>query len=522
MRESGTVKLSSYIDKQPRKLVVSFVVALFALVGFAAFQLTNAATFVTSAEVEAGTPVGGASDVAIADASAGMAVQFGGGMTSPPPQPPPGGALSLPLKVSANGRYLVGQNEAPFTYIGDTAWSMLVSLTQQEMTNYMTTRKNQGFTVIQAAIYFDQNGTPRGTPFSGSVSSINQAFFESQVDFAVAKSRELGLVLALHPIWGEKNLGLNPALNSGNAQGYGQFLGSRYKSDTGIIWVMGGDLSVSGTAGVWRTLAKGIAIGQSGTEDYSKQLMLYHPRGNESAGPTFRNDAWMDIVASQSGHCPNTQPETYDHVGRDYNGTPVKPVLDYEPLYEDHPYCWEKDPPGFAGELEARKMAYWGQFAGGLGNTYGHHSVWPFVTGNHPFNVWGGGTSGVWTTAISDNGAKHMLHLRKLIDSRPLLSRIPDQSILTGGVGGELDRKLAARSSDGSYLMVYNPGGSISVNLNKLSGSAIKAYWYDVRTGAATDVNVAKGASVSVSPPGGGDWVFVADDAARGFGRPGQ
>ncbi len=86
-----------------------------------------------------------------------------------------------------------------------------------------------------------------------------------------------------------------------------------------------------------------------------------------------------------------------------------------------------------------------------------------------------------------------------------------------------MTRKQATRADDGSYLMVYNAAaGGFNVNLNKLSGTTIKAYWFNTRSGAATDVTVAKGASVAVSPPDGNDWVFVADDAARGFGRPGQ
>ncbi len=77
------MNIKKYIKKQPSKLIVSFVVVMFALIGFAAFRLTNAATFATSAEAETGTKVGAAVDISLAGASAGTAVRFGGGTTNP-------------------------------------------------------------------------------------------------------------------------------------------------------------------------------------------------------------------------------------------------------------------------------------------------------------------------------------------------------------------------------------------------------------------------------------------------------
>jgi hypothetical protein len=519
---SAVSTLRSFIRTNRRKVGVGSAIVAFAVIGLILISISSAATQNIVLEAESGQRNGNFGPGLTLGASEGASVAFGAGGGNPiPPTPVPSGTPTLPLKVSTNGRYLVGQNNVPFYYLGDTAWSMLVSLTQQEMTTYMTTRKNQGFSVIQAAIYFDQNGQPRGTPFNGSVSSINQAFFQSQVDFAVAKSKELGLVLALHPIWAEKSGGVNGAINSGNAQGYGQFLGSRYNSETGIIWVMGGDLPGGDTA-VWRNLAKGIAIGQTGSEDYSKQLMLYHPRGNQTALSWFSGDSWMDIAASQSGHCLQRDPTTYDHVSRDYGATPVRPVLDFEPLYEDHPYCWAQPPDGSATGLDIRKISYWAPFAGAMGNTYGHHVVWPFSTGNHPFNSWGGGSPGTWQTALNDEAASQMIHLRKLMDSRPFTKGVPDQSVLTSGAAGKLDQKRATRADDGSYLMVYSPSGGFSVNLNKLSGTAVKAWWYNPRSGQATPATVTKGASVALTPPDGNDWVFVADDAAQNFQTPGQ
>ena len=433
------------------------------------------------------------------------------------PDPSPSSAAApSPVGVSENGRYLVRADGQPFVFLGDTAWSMLANLDHDVMTEYLTTRRDQGFTVIQAAIYFDQAGMPRGTPFDGDVSKPNEAFFAEQVDFAVAKAAELGLTLALHPVWADG--ATDKLITVDNAEGYGRFLGERY-SDANIIWVLGGDESADGREQLWRNLARGLAVGQTGSEDYSKSLRTYHPVGDQSSSTWFHDDDWLDFNSVQSGHCPRS-PLPYDLVSRDYQQTPVKPVIDFEPMYENHPYCWAEPPDGFSTTLDVRKMAYWNYLAGGFGHSYGHHSLWGFVTGAHPFDSVGGGAPGTWRQAMDAEGGRAMTHLRTLMESRPLELRVPDQAVIAGDAGTGMDRKQAARAADGSYLMVYTVG-SVRVDLTSLSGTAIQAYWYDPRTGEATEVAVEKGASVQVSPPGGEDWVFVADDAARGYPPPG-
>jgi hypothetical protein len=52
---------------------------------------------------------------------------------------------------------------------------------------------------------------------------------------------------------------------------------------------------------------------------------------------------------------------------------------------------------------------------------------------------------------------------------------------------------------------------------------ALRAWWFDPRTGAATDAGAAqRGPSVEFVPPERTDRVLVVDDAARGYGPPGD
>ncbi len=82
---------------------------------------------------------------------------------------------------------------------------------------------------------------------------------------------------------------------------YGEFLGRRY-GKKGVIWIMGGDRTATGFEETWRMLARGIAIGVTGKEDYDGVLMSFHPRGSETSSTWFHNDAWLDFNMHQTGH----------------------------------------------------------------------------------------------------------------------------------------------------------------------------------------------------------------------------
>jgi hypothetical protein len=124
-------------------------------------------------------------------------------------------------------------------------------------------------------------------------------------------------------------------------------------------------------------------------------------------------------------------------------------------------------------------------------------------------------------------GSSQMQYVRKLIESRPMLVRIPDQSMLVSDANATTDRQQATRASDGSYAFVYSASGRpIEVRLDSMPGKAIRAWWYDPRTGAAKAIGrFPKTATREFKPPSSGennDWVLVLDDAARKFPAPGK
>jgi hypothetical protein len=67
--------------------------------------------------------------------------------------------------------------------------------------------------------------------------------------------------------------------------------------------------------------------------------------------------------------------------------------------------------------------------------------------------------------------------------------------------------------------------GKVTVNTGKLSGTELKSWWYDPRTGKAeAGVTFAKGETKEFSAPAGEgmDWVLVLDDAGKNYSAPGK
>jgi hypothetical protein len=356
----------------------------------------------------------------------------------------------------------------------------------------------------------------------------NEEYFE-HVDYIVDKANSLGIYIGMLPTWGDKwnkKWGNGPEIfNPQNAEAYGAWLGKRYR-DEGIIWILGGDRPVENDQhkAINRAMAKGIRVGDGGAH-----LMTFHPTGGQGSSQWFHEDEWLGFNMRQNGHVIEFTGR-YDLVAGDYAKKPVKPVMDGEPVYEDHPVSFKAKELGHTTAADVRRPLYWNLFTGAFGHTYGHHSVWQmYAKGRSPIN----GPLMPWNEAIDQPGAAQMQHGRRLIESRPFLTRVPDDSIIvpeqvqTSVPGAGTRRYVATRDTDGTYAMVYAPiGRAFSVKMDAIKGGKVKAWWYNPRNGEAKAIGEFDNRGTrSFSPPDKGellDWVLVLDDASKNYPAPGQ
>lgn len=418
------------------------------------------------------------------------------------------------FSVSENKHYLL-KNEQPFFWLGDTAWELFHRLTPAQADSYFKTRSAQGFTVIQAVVLAELDGLrePNAigqTPLlNNDPLQPNEAYFRT-VDQYIDLANSYGLSIALLPTWGDKlfmdKWGKGPEIFTvQNAAQYAGWLAKRYCNRTNIIWILGGDRNPRNEldVAVWN------AMGGAIQEVYQQRAVIsFHPQPSSKGSLTWFNTAnWLSFTMFQTGHCRAT--DLYSQVAAAYANTPTRPVLDGEPIYEDHPVCFNKADLGLSNAYDVRRSAYLSVFAGAFGHTYGCHDVWQmYAPSREPVNS----PNLYWYDALELPGAEQMKHLRRLIEKFPLLNRVPDQSIVAESALSAADRIQATRGDD--FALIYTSTGlPFTVYPGKIKGKQLSAYWYDPRNGKEIPATAMRNnAATRFVPPSTGygkDWVLV-------------
>jgi len=453
--------------------------------------------------------------------------------------PLPAGELPR-LKVSDNHRFLQTDDGKPFFWLADTAWELFHRLDREDAIRYLDNRAANGYTVIQTVALAEFEGLKTPNPYghlplidndpaNPSVKEGPGNDYWDHVDFIVAEANRRGMYVGFLPTWGDKwnkKWGEGPEIfTPDNAAIYGEWVGKKYQND-GVIWILGGDRPIESDMQkeIIRAMARGLRAG-----DLEKHLITFHPTGGSGSSQHFHNDDWLDFNMRQNGHTAEFTGR-YDATKVDYDLEPTKPVLDGEPIYEDHPVSFDAKKFGHSIASDVRRPLYWNLFTGAFGHTYGHHSVW---------QMWKTEKAGInnpllpWSEAIMQNGALQMKHGKALIESRPFFTRIPDQEVIvtdripTSMPGAGRYQFVATRDTDGTYAMVYAPvGRGFKVKMATIKGPKVKAWWFNPRDGVATAIGeFPNRGEKEFMPPNPGemiDWVLVLDDAAKNYPAPGQ
>ena len=423
------------------------------------------------------------------------------------------------LKVTADGHYLQFEDGTPFFWLGDTGWELFHRLKKTEIEKYLENRRKKGFNVIQAVILAEFDGLRKPNQY-GEIplkdldpTQPNEKYF-GLVDWTVNEALKRNIFMGLLPTWGDKVIklwGKGPEVfDETNAYSYGKWLGQRYASFPNIIWILGGDRppltdSVDKKE-VWRSMAKGIFEATN-----QRAVITYHPWGESSSTQFWPNEPWLTIHMLQSGHARKENP-VWEWINRDRQIMPVKPVLDGEPNYEDHPINWDKK-NGYFRDYDVRRQCYRSVFSGACGVTYGNQAMWQFYSNREEPIAY---PERSWIETLDRPGAFQVGYLKRLIESKSALNRIPDQSIIQAGQGDKAEYITAFRDAQNKYGMIYLPvGKKIVVNTFFIEGDNVKVSWFNPRSGKIEKTNnTKKSASMEFNAPSVGlknDWVLIIE-----------
>ncbi len=449
------------------------------------------------------------------------------------PRPP-----SFPLRPSPDGRYLVDQTGRAFFIQGDSPQAIFQRLTLQEVDDYLSHRRAQGFTTLLTDPTFSNNndgfvrptrdgqfpclvncdGTAyRGAAGTADFSSPNPGYWD-HVDMVLARAEAHGF-LVLHYVlaWGFKGRTMwRDLINRCNTaeicRRFGEFLGARFRHRINLIWIDGSDFDGSdmlrgpdGTSGIARALsitqgmraagATQLRTGDWSADSISTDQTLFAPFMSVNGIYTYGVEA--DYGSS------------YYVARRAYRRTPRMPAFLKETWYEA-----ENAVRGLPAYV--RKHEWWNLLSGATaGVVYGHGDVWPFVQGR-------------WRAALDAPGAGDMQRMgafmRGLAWHKLIPSELAGTRRLVISDNGRADPPrptyvAAAQDPDGTLLLAYVPPSgrgrqSATLDLRGMRGPTAASWWDPTSARSQFAGRYPTGAAADLATPGdndGGanDWVLL-------------
>jgi hypothetical protein len=436
---------------------------------------------------------------------------------------------NYPIQVSANGRYLVDQNNQPFFATGDDAWSLFTELSNSDVETYLADRASRGYNTLWIALADNvyQSNPPKNfygnVPFDGADFTDEDSTYWAHVDYLLQRTQAYGISAWVSPAFvGLTSSGgyLNSYLDSSDAvmTAYGAWLGNRYKNFPNIVWVLGGDCdpTISGLYQKIDDLGSGIRSTDP-VHPITLEAARYTTQGSAPGGGYSSLEAfpvaglpvpaWLTV-----NWVYNTEPTIVSGANRNYTRSPFLPPILGEDWYEDE---------NNMTEFQVRQEGYEAILAGAyLGRIFGNDSIWSFNV-----TKWENPNPPSWQSQLSSVGSTAQESLGELFRSRKHWMLVPDlnNTVLTAGQQSGATLALAASTSDGQCIIAYiSAGQTVTINLSKISDSSAQAWWFNPQTAAATYVGAyATTASQTFTPPDGNDWVLVVDAASENLGAPG-
>jgi hypothetical protein len=447
-----------------------------------------------------------------------------------------------PLKASGNNRFLVDQNNTPFLMVGDSPQHLISNLSQKEAAAFMANRQGHGINTLWInllCIFAHASCNREAKTFDGivpflvpdDIATPNPAYFQ-RVDDVLRIAADHGMVVLLDPI--ETSSWLDILRKNGEFKSfeYGQYLGNHYKDFPNIIWMHGNDFQS------WRNAADDALVQAVARGIRSVDANHIHTvELNYLTSGSLQDKSWAPLIELNAAY---TYFPTYAQVLTEYNRRNFKPVFMVEANYE-----FERLPGTDGGSTQnLRRQEYWAMLSGAAGQLYGSAHTWQLQKG--------------WEANLDTSGVIQLSYMKNLFASGKWHDLVPDQThtVVTSGydrfscivgkfvahvgkdqnslVARTLHRILkflgirsittntcatAARTSDGSLVMVYMPTiRAITVDMSKLTGTTT-ARWYDPTSGKYEDVKgspFANEGSRQFIPSGAnksgeGDWVLVLE-----------
>ena len=358
---------------------------------------------------------------------------------------------AYPLKAVSGSRYLTDQKNTPFFWAGDAAWSLIAQLNFKDAELYLENRKSRGFSVVMVSLIehkFCKNAPANihsEPPFHAKpFVNPNEKYF-SHADSVIESAGRNNILVLLTPLYLGYDCGdegwcaevKNASLNE--MQAWGEYVGSRYKKFSNIIWLIGGDTDPSQVKDKVAAMVKGIRSSDP------IHLISAHNQPESMAVDPWKGESWLTV-----NNVYSYDSLIYKHYRAAYEYKPVMPFYQVESAYENE----HNSKP-----QEIRSYAYWAVLSGSMGHVFGNCPLWNFDSAKSFCTISG------WKEQLNNEGSMSMYYLQRLFRSLAWQSLVPDfeNHIVISGLGkpGTKDHVACAATPDGSTIIAYMPSARI-------------------------------------------------------------
>lgn len=412
---------------------------------------------------------------------------------------------TYPLKRGASSRLVYDQNDTPVLWVGDAAWELIVQLNNADTQTYLDDRQAKGVNAIIveliSKLYGDNapSNINGDAPFTGAAFTTPNETYFAHADWVIEQAADRGIVVLLDPLYLGYDYGTDgwgtdvQAASVADMESWGTYVGNRYKNNTNIVWLIGGDADPTT---VWAKMDAFVAALVAADPNH---LVTVH-WDDESLGSDHTAD-WLDI---NNTYTYITTPYEFSKTAYDY--APTMPFFFMEGRYENE--------SGWTRQL-LRSQQYYAFLGGAFGAFYGNCPVWHFSAA----------TAGVfcgslgWAANLDTASNTDQTHSLAIIESVNWWNLTPDwnHTAVTAGYGTWGNTNYVAAAFSTTALIAYLPvGGTVTVDMTEFSTS-VKAYWYDPTNGTYTPISGPPLANTGTqdftqtanNSAGDADWVLI-------------
>lgn len=422
---------------------------------------------------------------------------------------------AYPLKVSSTKRYLEDQNGTPVFIHGDSPWSLNAQLTAAAAQTYFSNQAALGINSMIVNIvehkFCDNppNDVYGVAPFTTHIpattnwdmSTPNPDYF-TNLDAIIPLAGQYGIQLLLDPgfvghLCGDAGWCGDMTLSGTNKLfTWGNFLGNRYKGMTNIMWLFGGDFSFD------NNLANAVMFGIYNSDTNYTHLALCETDGDVQG--MYYTGSWNKINTVYTWGFNAISSQT----SAEYATSSV-PIILIEALYEGNTVG-----PNNTGSKEMRNQAFWTLFSGACGHFIGKETLWKFPAG--------------YSSQMNSTGEVAMAFVPNFMALRPWYNATPDSShtAITSGYGtlGTTGYAPAIRETNGSFVLAYCPGGSMTLtaDLSKLAGPRVTAAWVNPALNTTNSIGILQNTgTTNLATPDAQDWILTLDSTPNPSLGPG-